>query len=105
MKKTLDGRMLELAAKAIRMLALCTYDVAAAGNKVPDGGLTLTGILAIRDEVRPEAVQAIRQVKQASVQIVMITGDRKETAVAIAKDAGLLTDPMTWSGRARTWPP
>ena len=101
MKKTLDGRMLELAAKAIRMLALCTYDVAAAGNKVPDGGLTLTGILAIRDEVRPEAVQAIRQVKQAGVQIVMITGDRKETAVAIAKDAGLLTDPhdLVWTSQ------
>ena len=101
MKKALDDRMLELAAKAIRMLALCTYGGPAGGNKVPDGGLTLTGILAIRDEVRPEAVQAIRQVKRAGVQIVMITGDRKETAVAIAKDAGLLTDPrdLVWTSQ------
>ena len=54
----------------------------------------LAGILAIRDEVRPEAVQAIQQVHSAGVQIVMITGDRKETAVAIARDAGLLKEPQ-----------
>lgn len=50
-------------------------------------GLTLVGILGIRDEVRPEAIEAIAEVQDAGVQIVMITGDRRETAVAIAKDA------------------
>ena len=39
--------------------------------------------------MRPEAVEAIAAVQAAGVQVVMITGDRKETAVAIAKDAGL----------------
>ena len=48
------------------------------------------GVVGIRDEVRPESVTAIAEVKGAGVQVVMITGDRKETAVAIAKDAGLL---------------
>ena len=102
MKQTLDGRMLQLAGKAIRMLALCTYPQIVDDTKLPAEGLTLVGILAIRDEVRPEAVEAIRQVQSAGVQIVMITGDRKETAVAIAKDAGLLQRPQdqVWTSQS-----
>lgn len=99
MKKTLDGRMLELAADAIRMLALCTYESDIEGDELPADGLTLVGILGIRDEVRPEAIEAIAEVQDAGVQIVMITGDRRETAVAIAKDAGLLQRPneLVWT--------
>lgn len=94
MKETLDRRMLELAGQAIRMLALCTYDKPVEGESLPEGGLVLAGVLAIRDEVRPEAVKAIAAVQRAGVQIVMITGDRKETAIAIAKDAGILRNPQ-----------
>ena len=47
-------------------------------------------LVGIRDDVRPEARHAIGEVQQAGVQVVMITGDRKETAVAIAKDCGLM---------------
>ena len=98
MKAALDNRMLELAGQAIRMLALCTYEGVPADN-LPDKGLTLAGVVAIRDDVRPEAVEAIKAVQQAGVQVVMITGDRKETAVAIAKDAGLLqsTEDVVWT--------
>lgn len=53
--------------------------------------LTLICVISIRDEVRTEAVSAIKQVQEAGIQVVMVTGDRKETAVAIAKEAGLLT--------------
>ena len=99
MKKTLDDRMLELAADAIRMLALCTYESDIEGDELPADGLTLVGILGIRDEVRPEAIEAIAEVQDAGIQIVMITGDRRETAVAIAKDAGLLQRPneLVWT--------
>lgn len=99
MKKTLDERMLELAADAIRMLALCTYESHIDGDALPEDGLTLVGVLGIRDEVRPEAIEAIAEVQDAGVQIVMITGDRRETAVAIAKDAGLLQHPeeLVWT--------
>lgn len=97
MKQTLDYRMVELARRAMRMLALCTCDIAC--EKLPHNGLTLVGILCIRDEVRPEAVQAIKEVQNAGVQVVMITGDRKETAAAIAKDSGLLQRPeeLVWT--------
>lgn len=87
----LNARVDELANKAIRVIALATSDSDIVEGTLPDD-LVLVGILGIRDEVRPEAVQAIKQVQDAGVQVVMITGDRKETAVAIAKDAGLLTD-------------
>lgn len=93
MKASLDERMLELASEAIRMLAICSYDDCLESSNLPEKGLTLIGILGIRDEVRPEAVEAIAAVQDAGVQVVMITGDRKETAVAIAKDAGLLQHP------------
>ncbi len=94
MKQNLDYRMVELARQAIRMLALCTSE-----QDSVEHGLTLVGILCIRDEVRPEAVSAIQAVQEAGVQVVMITGDRKETAAAIAKDAGLLQHPeeLVWT--------
>ena len=50
-------------------------------------------VLSIRDNVRKEAADAIREVQGAGVQVVMVTGDRRETAVAIATEAGLLKDP------------
>lgn len=98
MKQQLDARMLELAGQAMRMLALCSYEGTVDGE-LPERGLTLVGIVAIRDDVRPEAVEAIAAVQKAGVQVVMITGDRKETAVAIAKDAGLLQHPdeVVWT--------
>lgn len=98
MKEALDGRMLELASQAMRLLALCSYkgDCETVDDKSPwerGGTLTLIGIVAIRDDVRAEAVEAIEAVQKAGVQVVMITGDRKETAVAIAQAAGLLRNP------------
>jgi calcium-translocating P-type ATPase len=52
--------------------------------------MTFLGIMAIRDDVRPEARRALREIGGAGIQTVMVTGDRKETAVAVAKEAGLL---------------
>ncbi|MEG0797379.1 MAG: calcium-translocating P-type ATPase, PMCA-type [Acidaminococcaceae bacterium] len=92
LKKSLDLRMVELAGDAIRMLGLFAFAGSVTGDKLPEHGLTLVGIACIRDEVRPEAVAAIREVQNAGVQVVMITGDRRETAMAIAKDAGLLKE-------------
>lgn len=87
----------ELASRAIRVLALAISDdsIEPDSDRLPEGSWTLVGILGIRDEVRPESVTAIKEVQGAGVQVVMITGDRKDTAVAIAKDAGLLTNEKT----------
>lgn len=99
LKRALDAKMVEYAGNSIRMLGLFTRKGLIAGDKVPQNGLRLVGVACIRDDIRPEAVQAIDEVQKAGIQIVMITGDRKETAVAIAKDAGLLKEPtdIAWS--------
>lgn len=90
--KQLDDKINQFAERAIRMLALAVSEDALGDDALPEGNnWILLGVLGIRDEVRPESVTAIKKVKDAGVQVVMITGDRKETAVAIARDAGLLT--------------
>ena len=53
-------------------------------------GLTFLGLSGMLDPPRPEAKEAIRTCAAASVRTVMITGDHKKTAAAIAKQAGLL---------------
>jgi len=90
-KLVITKKMDELADKAIRILALATSEETLIEGQAIDN-LTLVGILGIRDDVRPEAIEAIKQVQDAGIQVVMVTGDRKETAIAIAKDAGLLTN-------------
>lgn len=87
----IENQMNEMASRAIRILAIATSEEALDEDGEFDN-LTLVGILGIRDDVRPEAAKAIREVQQAGIQVVMITGDRKETAISIAKDSGLLTD-------------
>jgi calcium-translocating P-type ATPase len=52
--------------------------------------LSLVGIVGIEDEVRPRAQEAVEMLTNAGIQVVMITGDRKETAVAVARDINLL---------------
>ncbi|MBQ3345840.1 MAG: calcium-translocating P-type ATPase, PMCA-type, partial [Synergistaceae bacterium] len=83
-RKKLDTYINTQAERAMRLLAVAKD----AGN-----GMELVCVLSIRDNVRKEAVDAIRQVRKAGIQVVMVTGDRKETAVAIAKEAGLITSP------------
>lgn len=73
------------AGRSMRLLA-----VAKSQGDSDDADLTLICVISIRDNVRKEAVDAIREVQNAGIQVVMVTGDRKETAVAIAKEAGLL---------------
>lgn len=88
-KAVLDRKIDELAAKAMRVLAFGYSESALAENKINED-IVIIGLVGIRDDVRPEARDAIKEVQNAGIQVVMITGDRLETAVAIAKDAGLL---------------
>ncbi|MHC1723224.1 MAG: calcium-translocating P-type ATPase, PMCA-type [Aminipila sp.] len=87
LNKTLNN----MSSRAVRLLAIATSN-----NPVNNVGglsnLTLVGIVGIRDEIRPEAASAIREVTQAGIQVVMITGDNKETAAAIAKEVHLIKE-------------
>ena len=85
----LNKKIDDLASKAMRVLAFGYSHKPLVENAINDD-LVIIGLVGIRDDVRPEARDAIHQVQEAGIQVVMITGDRLETAVAIAKDAGLL---------------
>ncbi|MBO3737693.1 heavy metal translocating P-type ATPase [Actinoplanes flavus] len=60
--------------------------------RVPDGGTPeVIGVFALEDEVRPEARQAIEQLRRAGIsKIVMITGDARPVAEAVAADLGFV---------------
>ncbi|MEG2322661.1 MAG: HAD-IC family P-type ATPase [Bacilli bacterium] len=51
--------------------------------------MTLVGFILIKDEIRKEAIEGIKLVKRAHIRTVMVTGDNKITALAIAKEASL----------------
>ena len=86
----LNQKINEAAGRAMRVLAFGYSRQKMRENQVNED-VVLIGLAAIRDDVRPEAKTAIREVQDAGIQVVMITGDRLETAVAIAEDAGLLS--------------
>ena len=87
-----------MAAQALRVLA-------AASRPWPGGlpedvsprsleqDLCFIGLAGMMDPVRPEVKDAIAQCRRAGIRPVMITGDHKDTAVAIARQLGILTDP------------
>lgn len=88
-KDKINAKIDGLAVKAMRVLAFAYSEGSLVENTLPDD-LVIVGFVGIRDDVRPEAKMAIEEVQNAGIQVVMITGDRKETAVAIARDCGLI---------------
>ena len=57
-------------------------------------GATLVGIVCIKDPVRPEVKPAIKDCHTAGIRVIMITGDSKETAMAIAKELNIIDSSM-----------
>lgn len=54
------------------------------------GALTLICFVVLKDKLRPEASESVRRLKKAGIQVVMMTGDNKDTARAIASACGIL---------------
>ena len=62
-------------------------------------GLKMLGLAGIMDPPREEAIEAVRECKKAGIQVKMITGDHKETAIAIARKMGLTDNERAIEGR------
>jgi Ca2+-transporting ATPase len=85
-----------MADRALRVLAAAKRD----WNEKPTDNtpefleqeLTFLGLTGMIDPVRPEVKAAIEECRCAGIRAVMITGDHKDTAVAIAKELGIITD-------------
>lgn len=95
-KKTIDETNEGLAKNALRVLGFAYKEV----DKVPtneemkdiESHLTYVGMVGMIDPPREEAKQAVEKCKTAGIKTVMITGDHKITATAIAKQLGILED-------------
>jgi Ca2+-transporting ATPase len=83
-----------LAKKGMRVLALTYKNVSAdidSVSKESVDDLTFLGLVGMKDPPRKEIKEAIKKAKDAGIRVIMKTGDHKETAIAIAKEIGLVT--------------
>ncbi|MBE6968935.1 MAG: cation-translocating P-type ATPase [Ruminococcaceae bacterium] len=85
-----------MADRALRVLAAAKRDWAEKpSDNTPEfleHDLVFLGLTGMIDPVRPEVKAAIDECRSAGIRAVMITGDHKDTAVAIAKELGIITD-------------
>lgn len=91
------SRLNDMTSRALRVLAL-------AYRKLPDGDeeerdLVFAGLVGMMDPPRKEAADAIETCRKAGIKVVMITGDHRDTAVAIARELGLMDDGLALTGR------
>lgn len=82
-KSAVQNKMVEQAQRTMKLLSVAKID----GDKT-----ILYAVLCLRDNVRTDAVETVEILNKAGIQVVMVTGDAEETAIAIAKEAGILTD-------------
>lgn len=80
-------RMNSYSKRGIRLLALATKEA----DKKELEELTFVGMVLIKDEIRDDAIEGVRLVKDANIQLVMITGDNVDTATSIAREVGIVS--------------
>lgn len=87
-KERLLGVIKSMTEKSMRCIALAMADGNIVENTLPDD-MTFLGIIGVVDPVRKEVPEAVRVAHKAGIQIIEITGDCYETAVAVATEAGI----------------
>ena len=84
-----------MADKALRVLCLAMKQDAVTDFSEPneiENDLIFVGLTGMIDPVRPEVKDAIIECNEAGIRPIMITGDHRDTAVAIAKELGIIAD-------------
>ena len=83
----------EMADNALRVLGLAytTYKDSFDNDNL-EHDLIYVGFVGMKDPIRVEVKDAIAKCQMAGIKVIMITGDHKDTAVAIAKELGIITD-------------
>jgi len=95
-KKQIFEKMKSFADRALRVLGLAYREYTTLPNDFEantlEQHLIFVGFVGMIDPCRPEVKDAIKECKSAGIHVVMITGDHIDTAVAIGKDLGIITD-------------
>ncbi|WP_324824436.1 cation-translocating P-type ATPase [Sinanaerobacter sp. ZZT-01] len=88
--KSIHAASKTMSLDALRVLALA---IKKGETSAEESNLTFIGLVGMIDPPRPEAKEAVEIFKEASVTTVMITGDHKDTAYAIARELGIAESP------------
>ena len=92
-ERRLEARNEAMAGRALRVLGVAYKDLALLpaelSSAVLEQGLTFAGLIGMIDPPRPEVKPAVERCFAAGIRPVMITGDHKLTAVAIARELGI----------------
>ena len=93
-KEEILSSMTAMADKALRVLgaAYRVYDNGPSAYDVEtcEKDMIFIGLVGMIDPIRPEVKDAVEQCRSAGIRVVMITGDHRNTAIAIAKDLGII---------------
>ncbi|GIO13743.1 ATPase [Cohnella xylanilytica] len=93
-----DGDLWKIGKPAFVDEALRSEELASAVDRLEEEGKTvavlhregeLVGVVALRDEIRPEAKRAVAKLRKLGIEVAMLTGDRSRTASAIARELGI----------------
>lgn len=88
----LEDTVVAMSSEGLRVIA-CGFREGTAKTVTNElGDLTFVGLFGIMDAIRPEVFEAMEKARAAGMRVVMITGDHKNTAIAIAREAGIYKD-------------
>lgn len=87
-KDTLNNAITAMTKNAMRCIAVTMADGDLVENEIPNG-MTFLGIIGVVDPVRDEVPSAVKTAHKAGIQVIEITGDCIETAVAVATECGI----------------
>ncbi len=89
-RQKLESVILEMSQKGLRVVAVAELRDAPNIQSFEDiSALSFVGLFGMKDALRMEVADAMKQAMEAGIRVVMITGDHRETALAIATDAGI----------------
>ena len=93
-RKNITDIINSYACEALRTLCLAFKDIKDTSNadSIPDDGYTLISVIGIKDPVRPGVKEAVKTCLAAGIKVRMVTGDNINTAKAIARECGILTE-------------